>query len=246
MPDLSPAGVGSFLATLRTLPIWLLGGLAIAGYAVLFAPAFGGIDPTAFRNQWGIAAWIWAMSFSILTITRGLDAGISVYREHRKAIDDRRALRLVPHHHQCWWHLAKQQDDSFVSQIRIDVEAANLTDRPVRILKVRLIRPRMKGALLHADVTLPKDGSPYYSNKHAVPPHGTVKASVHVMVRGRLAPEGVPLRVTLGITDQFGEEYRLKGLIIPTPDSKFPRVPWRGRFALWLRNMPGFRPRTGR
>ena len=64
MSDLSTAAVGSFLSTLRTLPVWMLGGLALAGYAVLFAPAFGGIDPADFRIQWGVWVWIEALTFS--------------------------------------------------------------------------------------------------------------------------------------------------------------------------------------
>jgi len=51
MSDFSLTAVGSFLSTLRILPVWLLAGLALAGYAVLFLPAFGGIDPAGFRTQ---------------------------------------------------------------------------------------------------------------------------------------------------------------------------------------------------
>ena len=222
----------------------MLGGLALAGYAVLFVPAFGGIDPAGFRTQWGVWVWIEALTFSILALTRGLDTGLSAYRIHRKNVEARRALWLVPRHQQCWWHLAKQQDDSFVSQIALDVEAANLTDRPVRIVKVRLIRPRTKGELIHGDVLLPQAGSPYHSSRHAVPPHDTVTASLHIMVRGALAPQGKPIRVTFGITDQFGNEYRLKGIVIRTNDLSLPNSPWTTRLVSRLRKLPGLRPAT--
>jgi hypothetical protein len=176
MSDLSPSAVSSFLSTLRTLPIWVLAGLALAGYAVLYLPAFGGIDPTGFRTQWGVWVWIEAVTFSILTLAQGLDVAVAGYRARRATAEARRALRLVPRHRQCWWHLAKQQDDSYVSQITLDIEAANLTDHPVRIVKARLIRPKAKGELLHSEVLLPAAGSPYHSHNHAVPPHGTVTA----------------------------------------------------------------------
>ena len=244
MPDFSTAAVGSFLSTLRTLPVWVLGGLALAGYAALSVPAFGGIDPAGFRTQWGVWVWIEALTFSMLTLARGLDAAVIGYRVHRKTLEARRALRLVPLHHQCWWHLAKQQDDTFVSQIRIDIEAANVTDRPVRIVKARVIRPKTKGELLHADVSLPKAGSPYHSSRHAVPPHGAVTAAVHIMVGGALAPQGKSIRVTFGITDQFGDEYRLKGIIIRTHDSSLPKPPWTARLVSRLRKLPGLRPAT--
>lgn len=244
MSDLSPSAVSSFLSTLRTLPVWVLGGLALAGYAVLYLPAFGGIDPTGFRTQWGVWVWIEALTFSMLTLARGLDGAVTEYRAHRTTAAARRALRLVPRHHQCWWHLAKQQDDSYASQIALDIEAANLTDHAVRIVKARLIRPKTKGELLHAVVMLPAAGSLYHSHKHAVPPHDTVTASLHMMVRGALASQGKPLLVTLGITDQFGDEYRLKRVKIPTHDSVLPKTPWKVAIVSCLTALPLFRRTT--
>jgi hypothetical protein len=76
MADLSPSGVSSFLPTLRTFPIWVLGGLALAGYAVLYVPAFGGIDPTGFRTQ------------------RGVDRGIEFFDSDRRARRRRRRHEL--------------------------------------------------------------------------------------------------------------------------------------------------------
>jgi hypothetical protein len=244
MPDFSTAAVGPFLSILRLLPVWMLGGLALTGYAVLFAPAFGGIDPAGFRTQWGIWVWIEALTFSILTLARALDAGVTGYSVYRKTVEARRALRLVPRHHQCWWHLAKQHDDSFVSQISADIEVANLTDRPVRIVNARLIRPRTKGELLDATVMLPEAGSPYHSDKHAVPPHDTATASLHIMVRDALAPQGKPIHVTFGITDQFGDEYHLKGIVIRTHDRVLPKPPRTARLVSALRKLPGLRPPT--
>lgn len=244
MADFTTAAVASLFSTLRTLPIWFLAAVALAGYAVLFAPSFGGIDPTGFRTEWGVWAWIHALTFSILTVARAIDAGIAGYRIHRKTPEARRALRFIPLDRQRWWHLAKQQDDSFASQISLDIEAANITDRPVRIVKARLIRPKAKGELLHSYVLLPMAGSPYHSHKHPVPPHGTVTASLHIMVRGALARQGQPLRVTLGIIDQFGEEYILRGITIPTSDKPVSRSPWPARIAAYLRELSGSRSRA--
>ncbi len=218
--------IASLLSSLRTLPPWILIGLALVGCAVLYAPAFGGINPEPFRQQWGIFAWIWAMGFSILSLARIVDASIATYRAHRRAVEARRVLCFIPLHQQCWWALAKQQDDSFVSQIRIDVQASNTSDRPVRIVKLGLLRPRRKHQLLNACVLLPKEGSPYHSYEHPVPPYGTVTAAMHVMVRGELGAQGKPIRIALGITDQFGEEYSLRNLSVETHDklcSKRPR-----------------------
>jgi hypothetical protein len=94
---------------------------------------------------------------------------------------------------------------------------------------------------LHGEVTLPEAGSPYHSARHAVPPHDTVTASLHIMVRGAIARQGHPLRATIGITDQFGEEYRLKGIVIPTHDAPLPKQPFAARITAALKALPGFR-----
>jgi hypothetical protein len=112
MPNLPSGTVNDILSTLRKLPVWMLGGLALAGYAVLFLPGFAGINPGQFRTQYGVWVWIEAVSLSILALTRGLDTAVEGYRARRRLAEARRVLRLVPLHHQCWWYLAKQQDDS--------------------------------------------------------------------------------------------------------------------------------------
>lgn len=168
MSDNTAGAIGPLLTALRALPVWMLGGLALAGYAVLNVPAFGGVDLTGFRTRYGVYVWIEALTFSILALTRGLDTYATACRAQRKAIEAGRALRLVQLHHQSWWNLATQQDDSFVSQFRIDIEVTNRTDRPVRIVKALLNRPKTQGVILYSDVSLPLTGSPYYSNRHPV------------------------------------------------------------------------------
>jgi hypothetical protein len=236
----SPAGiVGQIISILRTLPVWVLAGLAGIGYAILFLPGFAGVNLEPFRVKYGDWIWIAAVGFSILAIARALDSSITAYRARHKAIADRRALRLVPLHHQRWWHLAKQQDNRFISQIRLDVDAANITDYPVRIVKVSLVRPKIKGVPVHAEVSFPMAGSPYYDSRHSVPPHDTVTAHLHLMVRGTLASQGHSLRVTLGITDQLGDEYRLKGIVLEPVDAPLPKVPWPQRIVFDLRRLYG-------
>jgi hypothetical protein len=208
--------IPSFLTALRTLPFWILISLAIAGWIVLFVPPLGGVNSEVFRQQWGVWVWIEAIGFSILAFARLADTGVQTYYTKKKEAAALRVLHFVPLHHQCWWHLAKQQDDSYVSQIRMDIQVSNTSARPVQIVKVRLLQPRAE--LLQADASLPMQGSPYHSHDHPVPPHGTVPASVHVLTRGLLAAQGKPVRITLAITDQFGEDYTLRGLTIKTND----------------------------
>ena len=229
MTEVPAAAVSSILAVVRTLPIWLLAGLALAGYAILYAPALGGVDPREFRSNWGVWIWAVALTFSILAVVRGIDAVVRCYLA-RRSVGDRRALRLIPLQRQCWWHLAMQRDESFISQIALDVEATNITDQPVRIVKARITRPRNR-ELVQSMVDLPREGSPYHSERHPVPLHGTATASVHLMVRGALAAKGKPIRVTIVLTDQFGDEYDLKKIRIPTRDQPDPKLPLKERLS---------------
>jgi hypothetical protein len=143
----------------------------------------------------------------------------------------------VPLDRQRWWHLAKQPDESFCSQISVDVQVTNISTNPVRIVKVSLIKPKAK--ILNAAASVPVTGTPYHSFEHPVPPRGTTTASIDIMTRGKLAAQGSPICITLGITDQYGQEYKLKNISIetydkPIPknmikehiDSQLPKMPW--------------------
>jgi hypothetical protein len=221
--------IGSILTALRALPIWLLAGLALAAYGMLFIPPVGNVDATGFRSTWGVWIWITALTFTALTLARCFDAAIAGYREYRRSREARQVLKLIPRHQQRWWHLAKQRDDTYMTQMSLDVDAINLTDRPIRIMKVRIVKPR-SAKIVHADASLPAAGTTYHSSRHPVPPRGTVPVSIHVMARGRLAAQGTPLRVTFGITDQAGEEHYVK-VILDSQDKRAPRQSLRAYIA---------------
>jgi hypothetical protein len=228
MADVHTGVIATVLSTLRTLPLWLFAGLAVVGFSILYLPSFGGINPSGFRASWGVWVWIGTLTCSILALARGIDLAIKGFHISRTTNLDRRALRLVPLDRQRWWHLVKQQDDTFTSQISFKFEAANLTDNPIRIVKARLIRPKVKSsALIQSSVSLPAEGSPYHSDKHSISPRSSVTADLHMMVRGPLASRGKPLYLTLGITDQFGKEYRIRRIEIPTSDPIQPKTPWK-------------------
>lgn len=210
------AEVPAFLSALRALPLWIILGLALAGYAVLFAPPFADVELAVFRRTWGVWVWVEAVFFTVLFVVGICDWAISAFSAHRRDQAARHILRLIPLSRQSWWHLAKQQDDSFVSQIDFECQITNTTDRAVQLVKVRLLRPRSKQ--LNAFVLLPMDGSLYHRHDFPVRPHSTVTASIHLMVRGALATQGKPIRITVSVTDQFGEEYKLKHLTVVTLD----------------------------
>ena len=79
-----------FLSILRSLPLWILAALAMAGYAALFAPAFGNVDLRSFRNQWGPWFWLDASAFSIFTLARATDLLVRAVNAREKARRRRR------------------------------------------------------------------------------------------------------------------------------------------------------------
>src|SRR5205807_10163702 len=113
----------------------------------------------------------------------------------------------------------------------------------VRIVSARLIRPRVKADVL-VGVLLPTAGRRDHSSKPPVPPHDSVTASLSFLVRSVLARQGNPIRVTIGITDQFGTEYQLKTILVRTIDPTLPKVPLTTNLISGLRSLPGLRPAT--
>ena len=216
MSDL-PGAAAAFLSALTTLPVWILLGLSVAGWAVLFVPPISDINLAPFRQQWGAWVWIEAIAFSILFIARMGEACVRAYLSHKAAIAGCRALRFVHLHQQSWWHLAKQQDDTYVSQIHMVVQVSNTSDHPIKIVKVHLTRPRAD--LIHAAALLPLRGGPYHAPDYHVLPHATEPATIPITVRGALATQGKHIQITVKFTDQYGEDYTLRRLKVRTNDT---------------------------
>jgi hypothetical protein len=225
------SAIAPLLAALRSLPLKILIGLALAGWAILFVPPLGRVDLEPFRQQWGFWILIGTITSTAVSVAWIVDASVRAYWSHKRAVAARRVLHFVPLHQERWWHLAKQQDGSYGSTIRIDVQAPNISDHPVKIAEVRLLRPRAQ--LIHAGASLPMSGIPR-SREHPVFPHRSEIAAVHMMVRGALAAQGKPIRVTIGLIDQNGEEYILPNLKIGTPEPVLPRSTMLERLRRWM------------
>ncbi len=226
---------GKALGILKDLPLWLLTATTLVPVIFLVVPEFSASASPEIRTWVRLAA----VAFGILSVCRFGSVLIPYIAAQRQIEAARRVLRFVPLHHKCWWHLAKQKDDSYISQIHMEIQASNTSDQPIQIVKVRLLRPSAK--LLHAHALLPMAGSPYYSHGHSLPPKGTEAAAVDISVRGALATAGRPIRVTLGITDQYGEEYKLAKLTVETHDPPMRKSPLVARAQavclVWLRRI---------
>jgi hypothetical protein len=87
--------VPRFLSALHSLPLWILVGLAAAGYATLFVPSFGGADLVVFREKWAWVCWLDAVVFTILSVACAVDLTIKERgRRKKKRLEHERNLYL--------------------------------------------------------------------------------------------------------------------------------------------------------
>jgi hypothetical protein len=210
--------IASILANLRNVPLWLLVGLAAASYALLFVAPVSNVNVSAFRNQWGIWFWIAAVAFSALAVAKAADL-IAHYARNLRVQRMGRPLRVVPRTGNRRWTLTQQQDGSFVSQLSLDVVVANVTDQPVRVVAARLIGPN-PGADLMNSVAMLNEADRVAHTFDAVPARWSATVNLFFLVHRKLAPQGTPLTISVGVTDQFGHEYRVKNLSIPSPQPR--------------------------
>ena len=210
----------SWLSALRALPVWIFGALTLAGWAtcyiLLTVPTYKDVDLAPFRQQWGFWIFTGTLTFTLLAVARFIDMLINGLATRSADSAALKVLKFVRLSQDSWWHLAKQPDDSTLTQIALSCQVSNTGDRPVGLVNVRMTKPAAK--LVSGMVLLPDNNSPYHSRSHAVPAHGTAKASVHLMAQGALGRRGRPITVTIGLIDQFGHEYRVKWVDLRTGD----------------------------
>lgn len=190
--------IATFLSNLRSFPIWVLAGVAMAGYVVLFVAPVSNVNNAAFRNQWGVWVWIVAVTFSILALTRIADE----IWQHTRALRARsanRPLRVVERTGNRRWTVTQQPDGSFVSQVSLDVNVANVTDHPVRVVRTWLIRPNPSQDLLNA-VAMVHEIDRVPNAFDTVLPHGSAMLNLFFLVHRKLAPQGtIPINTAANI-----------------------------------------------
>lgn len=181
----------------------VFGGLALSGLVLLFVPIK---LVEKFQNVLGS----YILIVTIISICFLLVFLIIDYIDYfnKSKISN---LKFIMHENESWYHIAKQIDGRIATQVSINVNISNLAGRAIGIIKARIIRPKITKDVLSSQVLLPQKGSPYHSQDHKVPSNDTVKASVHIMVAEQLQANSKKLKVTVGITDEFGIEHKIKG-----------------------------------
>jgi hypothetical protein len=195
------------LEVLKDLPLWLLAGLAISAAVLVKVPSL----PTSAR-PWVIIAGV---VFGVLTAVRGAALLVEWMRSWKKGREERKRFHLTADPQQNFWSSAKQGDGSIVTQVVTRLAVKNLTDEPIGLAHVRLLKPKIPGEIVHEDVSVRAVGSNLYGTAaqsgHVIPPRTFLPASASVLVRG--VPRwklGSEVDVKIAITDDEGHQQRLQ------------------------------------
>src|SRR5260370_30028987 len=193
MSSILPSGISQFLATLRTLPLWVLVGITLGCLALLYAPDFAGVSLGEFRGTFGPYFWAGGIVFGMLAIARAVDLVVSGFLAARST----RRVFVVPVDGQGWWGATRQPDGTYVTQIRASLTATNLMSGSLVIVNARLIRPGGSCEVLEATVLVSSLRG--HSSRNVIPGERMADVDVVILLRGQWQPAGTAVCATLGM-----------------------------------------------
>lgn len=205
------------LEVLKDLPLWILIGLTLSAGALLFVPVIA--QSVAPMRPWIMIAGIVS---ACLAFARGTGTAVEWVSRWRTANAPARTFHITAFEQQSFWHVAKQKDDSLITQVSARLLVKNLTDNPLALVSARLLRPWIRGEVVSSDLSVRATNRNVYgdavSSGHAIPAKMSLPASAHIMVRG--LPWREPkkqVRVTIAIRDDEGREGRVKMILRVMP-----------------------------
>jgi hypothetical protein len=124
-----------------------------------------------------------------------------------------RGLSLIADEERSFWHQAKQQDGSMVTQFALDFHATNMNDGgSIHLSKVRLNRPWVsRSRILSATVITQHPTQNVYIHDYGIQPRKRRACSAHILARGTIGGAGrrKPMRVSIGVQDHAGRWHKL-------------------------------------
>ena len=206
------------LEVLKDLPLYIFVGLALAAGGLLFLPSIAQSVPAS-AHPWILIGGIVSAS---LAFARAAGIVIGWLSRWRTAKAARRAFHITAVEQQSFWHVAKQPDDSLITQVAARLFVKNLTDDPLALVSATLLKPRIRGEIVSSDVSVRATDRNIYgdaiSSGHAIPARMSLPVSAHIMVRG--VPWREPkkqVRLTLAVRDDEGRQERVKMILRVMP-----------------------------
>lgn len=202
-----------FSESVKDLPAWIFSAFATTAAVLTFVPLFNTELPKEYR-PWLVISLV---LFSVLAIFKWVIVLLRAWRALQAEARVRKTFHLTPIAQQCHWGVSKQADGSMVTQIVAHLAVKNQSSLPVGLVGLRIIKPKIKGEVLHNDILVRQQQGRMYGtaqvSDYRIAPGTTLPGQAMVMIRGE--PGGSSERdldVTLGITDEDGNEQRVSVL----------------------------------
>lgn len=114
--------------------------------------------------------------------------------------------------------MGKASDERPAMQVATYWNITNPTDKPIRILKTFVVRPRTDG------MVSVKDSNSNYFGSYAVPPGGTTELHAYFWINPPIRKEGKTISLDIVFIDQFGQKRKVKSVEISS-DKRTQRRP---------------------
>jgi hypothetical protein len=211
MTPVESGGFAKFIETVKDLPAWLLTSLAVSDAILLFSPQVNRELPAESR-PWLVAG---AVVFGVMATFKWSSVAVAAAKAWRLSAKVPKTFHLTPIAQLCHWSITRQADGSYVTQISARFSAKNQSDHPIGLLPPRVIKPSIRGEIVEAMLTVRQQHGHMHGTAHAsdhrIAPGTTLPAQSVVMIRGTpRRKQGSDLDVTLGISDEDGNEQRVR------------------------------------
>jgi hypothetical protein len=120
-------------------------------------------------------------------------------------------IHLIADEGQSFWAQSRQGDGRVTTQFCLRMQAANLTDRKIKLSGLRLIRPRIRPRdelTKHVFTRHPTEDT--YGFEFPIMPRAVSRASCDVIVCRPIGTPGETITAVVKISDQHGRWHKVK------------------------------------
>lgn len=189
------------LNALRNIPFWLLLGLAVASFGLLFFPGLGSVDPAHVRKIWGGYFWCAAILFSTLAVAKA----VAQIAEFAKSKSTTPSLAIVPVRPRCAWRTV-ETEKGFYTQLELLLRVTNLRSEQTRLLDFQVVSPRKWRSARTTNLYVSDVTEDSYDPMRVVQSRQTASVSCSFLIEGTYGKSGKSLTAVVAICDQFGSK----------------------------------------
>jgi hypothetical protein len=208
-PVATTGALASAAAALRDWPLSLFVAVALTLSVFSAVPEFR--ELVSLQSAHGIlfgavAAWIFAGC-------RAVAPTIRAFHAYRAVLEARVRYVITPIYHQCFWHTARQSDNSVVTQVSRHFLAKKRTDERLYLTTARLVKPKIRGKELPGLLTMRAldsnmHGTAYVAG-HFIPPKATLPISATILIGGSPRQKSGTMRAVIEFADANAHKERV-------------------------------------